>query len=351
MADVDRGVLVVADISGYTRFVSGVELEHSTAIVSELLGAVVEQLAGVATLAKFEGDAAFCAARDPISAPSLTAALFGCYDAFRRRLRDARHLTTCTCDACREMVSLDLKVVVHHGAWIAHDIAGREELTGPDVIVVHRLLKNTVAERFGLRGYALLTTAAVDATGVDVTDAKRFTEEVDDVGSVELYVLDLPALWEAEQERAAVVVEGEGARELVFEMAATPAELWEWFSDPARRVQWNQADRIDVEPSSGTSGVGTVNHCVHGKSTITEEILDWKPYRYCTLLVSSPVGKFMMTVTMVEHEGGTTLTVRVRPAARGVRALPVRLALNTKVKKDFTAGMGRLAALVRAAPA
>ncbi len=57
MAERRNGVLLIADISGYTRFVGGVELEHGTATVGDLLGVVVEQLRSIATLAKFEGDA------------------------------------------------------------------------------------------------------------------------------------------------------------------------------------------------------------------------------------------------------------------------------------------------------
>ncbi len=41
------------------------------------------------------------------------------------------------------------------------EIAGRKELSGPDVILVHRMMKNTVKEKTGLSGYALVTDVAV----------------------------------------------------------------------------------------------------------------------------------------------------------------------------------------------
>ena len=90
-----------------------------------------------------------------------------CYFAFRRRLRDIGQASTCDCNACIRMPSLDLKVVAHHGPIVRQRIAGREELVGSPVIVVHRLLKNHVAETTGFRAYALYTEACLAAMGID----------------------------------------------------------------------------------------------------------------------------------------------------------------------------------------
>ena len=42
------------------------------------------------------------------------------------------------------MGDLDFKFVAHHGEMVKQKMGGREELAGRDVILVHRLLKNTV---------------------------------------------------------------------------------------------------------------------------------------------------------------------------------------------------------------
>ncbi len=75
-----------------------------------------------------------------------------CYFGFRRRRRDVRQATSCECNACSRIPDLDLKFVVHHGEAILQKVAGRQELLGSDVIVVHRLLKNEVVERTRDRG-------------------------------------------------------------------------------------------------------------------------------------------------------------------------------------------------------
>ena len=51
--------LVIADISGYTSYLAGVELDHAQDILADLTGAVVRALRPTFRLAKLEGDAAF----------------------------------------------------------------------------------------------------------------------------------------------------------------------------------------------------------------------------------------------------------------------------------------------------
>lgn len=343
----DRGALIIADISGYTKFVGGVELEHGAAIVADLLSVAVEQLSGVAKLAKLEGDAAFCVATSVPDADAAMTALYGCYDAFRRHLRDAQHLTTCTCDACSQMSSLDLKVVVHVGEYVTQRVAGSTEVAGSDVILVHRLLKNSVAKR----GYALVTDAAARAVDLPLERwgylAQR--EEVDDVGAVDVHVLDLAELWAAEQERSAVVVPEEGSKVLTYELPGPVPVVWDWMSDPQKRRSWNGADSIDAVDSDGPSGVGTVNHCVHGRAKINEEIVDWKPYNYCTFRNHAPFGTFLFMVNVApNHDAGTTVQFRMRPEGGGFNSFKFGAAYRLLMKKDMDKGMARLRELITA---
>ena len=58
-----EGYLLLADISGYTTFLTGTELEHSHAIVTELTRAIRAALCPPMQFVKLEGDAVFCFAR------------------------------------------------------------------------------------------------------------------------------------------------------------------------------------------------------------------------------------------------------------------------------------------------
>jgi len=45
--------------------------------------------------------------------------------------------TTCECAACHNTVDVDLKLIVHYGEYIEHELAGHKELSGPDIILAH----------------------------------------------------------------------------------------------------------------------------------------------------------------------------------------------------------------------
>ena len=57
---VRSGYLLLADISGYTAFLVGTELEHANAIVRELTTLVRVRLSPPMRFVKLEGDAVFC---------------------------------------------------------------------------------------------------------------------------------------------------------------------------------------------------------------------------------------------------------------------------------------------------
>jgi hypothetical protein len=174
-----QGVLLLADISGYTGFLQGVAEAHRAlivdtddppyayAVMSSTLQGIVEALAPLFQIAKLEGDAVFAVADDgTVSGESTLGTLRDCYAAFRGRLATAAETWTCTCNACSTINSLDLKFIVHHGGYVAQTIAGYTELLGPEVNTAHRLLKNHAAQLVGRVPYALFTDAATDALSI-----------------------------------------------------------------------------------------------------------------------------------------------------------------------------------------
>jgi hypothetical protein len=55
----ENACFAIADISGYTHFGSGVELDHAQDIIADIMDTLVRALRPPFRLAKFEGDAAF----------------------------------------------------------------------------------------------------------------------------------------------------------------------------------------------------------------------------------------------------------------------------------------------------
>ena len=186
--------LLIADISGYTSYLAGAELDHAQDILADLMTTVVGSLRPGFRLAKLEGDAAFAyLLAERIDGSQLLDTVERTYFAFRRRLRDITQATACECNACVLMPRLDLKFIAHHGSIIRHRIAGREELVGSDVIVAHRLLKNHVVERLGIPAYALFSAACVAAMGIDpvALGMTEYHDTYDDLGEVAGWVEDL----------------------------------------------------------------------------------------------------------------------------------------------------------------
>ncbi len=311
---------LIADISGYTGYLADVELDHAQDILADLIGAVVTALRPNFRLAKLEGDAAFTYfTTETIDGSMLLDTIERCYFGFRRRRRDVRQATSCECNACVRIPDLNLKFVVHHGGAIHQKVAGRQELLGSDVIVVHRLLKNEVVERLGMTAYALLTQRCIDATDVDpaALAMRPIIGTYDRIGEVPAWALDLERRWQEEEARARVIVSPQG---MVFGVSAPtvapPQVAWEFITTPGRRKEWQfgATDIIVTGSVGGRRGPGSTNHCMHGTDAVIEEILDWRPYDYFTVrtTVDTPTGpaRMLHTVELEPSPGGTTIHFR-----------------------------------------
>ncbi len=327
----ERACLVLADISGYTTYLAGVELDHAQDILADLTDTVVRALRPTFRLAKLEGDAAFAyVITDAVDGSVLQDTIEHCYIAFRRRLRDIGQASQCDCNACTYLPRLDLKFVVHHGQIARQRMAGREELVGRDVIVVHRLLKNDVQTALGIGAYALYTDDCVRMMGIADPAGAGLIEhrETYDVGEVVGWVRDLEAVWQDAEDTAAVVVApAQTGWATSFTFDGPPAIVWEWVTSPARRLQWQiGVEAVNEDVVGGRRGVGTTNHCVHGRDAIVEEILAWHPAELLTTRFQMPMpGAPKLTRSELFEptaDGSKTLlTVRVqRPSSAKDRA-------------------------------
>jgi len=97
----ESACLLIADISGYTGYLAGVEIDHAEDILADLTTTIVNALRPGFRLAKLEGDAAFTyVITDRIDGSLLLDTIERCYFGFRRRRRDVRQATSCECNAC-----------------------------------------------------------------------------------------------------------------------------------------------------------------------------------------------------------------------------------------------------------
>jgi hypothetical protein len=187
------GVLVLADISGFTAFVTSTELEHGPQIIAALLESVMDRLSPPLEIQEVEGDAVFALGADAAlpSPARLLDVVDRAFADFKARQRELAADDSCTCGACRSVDTLELKIVAHHGRFLRQAVGGRAQVAGPDVILAHRLLKNGVAPG---RAYLLLTEAMLRWLGVDAEELGLTgrVESYEHLGDVRCFVRDFP---------------------------------------------------------------------------------------------------------------------------------------------------------------
>ncbi len=327
-AQMQHGLLVLADISGFTSFVAQTELEHSHDILSELLELLVSRLTPTFNLVEIEGDAVYVTAPEARAPRGDTLLEFyeSTYAAFKDRVEAVRRRTTCTCNACRLIPTLDVKFITACGDYVLQNIAGSNKPVGSAVNLVHRLSKNHVAEATGWHAYALFTESALAHTNVSSNGMHIQAETYEHLGTVTTYSLDLLTRYRKMVEARRVFVARQDADwALTLDLPAAAPVVWSYLNDPEKRVLW---DRNEIRPdkTDARRGVGSRNHCVHGKnSERLQTILDWRPFDYYTIedqASTSDKPEMLLTCQLVPNAGGTQLNVHLKmlmPAPTPVR--------------------------------
>ncbi|MBI5079692.1 MAG: DUF2652 domain-containing protein, partial [Chloroflexi bacterium] len=299
-----HGYLLLADISGYTSFVAGTELEHAHEILTELLAVIVKRFQQALTISKLEGDAVFAYVPEFkfTRGEALIELIEATYVAFRDTQVNMHHRTTCTCSACRAIPTLDLKFFAHHGDYIIQDIMGSKELVGSDVNLIHRLMKNHVSEATGWKAYTLFTQKGLEHVGISNDGMHPQVENYEHLGDVQTYSDNLHERYQQIIETRRVFLEAKDADAVYTqEFDAPPAIVWDWWNNPLNRDNWDPAGhnrwRLGTRLSGGRTGVGARNHCAHGKDDALEEITDWRPFDYVSLI--SIVSNMSMPETVI----------------------------------------------------
>ncbi|HET9757037.1 MAG TPA: DUF2652 domain-containing protein [Candidatus Limnocylindrales bacterium] len=343
----ETGFLVIADLTGYTAYLSRSEIEHAPAIAGDLLETIVGRLEPPFRLSKFEGDAAFLFAEDGRADGSLLLdAIEAAYVAFRRRLRSIDQATSCDCNSCRLAPRLDLKVFIHHGTFVHGRIAGRDELAGSDVILVHRLLKGAGAGEAHGNGFAQFTSAAIAALGLDADSLGLQAGQVtiEHLGPVDTFTLDLEARWQAETGmRRLEIAETDVVLDVQTTFPAEPSIVWAYLTSPQLRTLWEGPIAIEEVSTGGRRGIGTTAQCVTGRLATLEEIVDWQPYdRVAWRLAVPGIGPVAATADLEPTVDGTRL--RLRWAYHGDAAID---AVGVeRIRADKEAAYARLATVI-----
>ena len=228
----EQGYFVIADITGYTAFLSSSELEHAEDSLRSLINLLIEQTKPPLVISRLQGDAVISYAPQAsfLQGQTLVEIIENSYVAFRQARERMQLNTTCTCAACQNIPNLDLKFLVHYGSYVLQQTPMYQELVGNDVNLTHRLLKNRITELTGVKAYAAYTEPAVEALGIKefCIDMSQHTESYEHLGEVLLFIQDLQRVWTRERERRRVLVEpGEAWFTVEGDIPAPPPLVWD----------------------------------------------------------------------------------------------------------------------------
>jgi hypothetical protein len=162
-----NGIFFLPDISGFTEFVNKTEISHSKHIIKELIELIISLSPDVFDVVEIEGDAVFLVTEEEnIALEELFHAIEHMYIQFHDHLKLFESKRICPCGACSTASNLTVKFVVHVGELDYLQIKGEKKPYGPDVILAHRLLKNSIMHD----AYALISGRKIQIDSKESTD-------------------------------------------------------------------------------------------------------------------------------------------------------------------------------------
>jgi len=181
-----KSLYFIPDITGFTSFVKSVEVEHSQHIISELLELIIDADDLELSVAEVEGDAVFFYKQEDVpGANDILKQIQKTYVRFHEHLKLYQTRRICDCGACTTAVNLSLKFIVHEGDLSMITVKGKEKPFGEDVIRIHKLLKNSIAEKeYLLYTKDMLDKAALINGDEEWSNVAAGMDDYEDIGEI-----------------------------------------------------------------------------------------------------------------------------------------------------------------------
>lgn len=266
-----RSLLFIPDITGFTEFVNRNEIEHSQHIISELLESIIDSNTLNLEISEIEGDAVlFYKSQDVPSLREVYEQAKQMFLKFHSHLKLYESQRICQCGACSSASRLSLKFVVHCAEIGFTTIKNNRKPFGPDIVLLHRLLKNNVEHG----EYILFTNAYLQERQEqkDLLNEIKFEEgfsEYENVGLVNYEYVALSDLHSEVPDPPKVMLPEKMkdpiAEEFVFNMPIL--EVYEYLTNFDLKKQWNEGIDEFKYDEERVNRVGTKHICVFEKGT------------------------------------------------------------------------------------
>jgi hypothetical protein len=260
----EKATIFIPDISGFTEFVTKTEIEHSAHIINELLDLVIKQNNSGFSLSEIEGDAVlFYKKGEILTKTALVNQCLEIFSAFHKVLKIMERDMVCRCGACQSASMLTLKFIIHYGTIWEFKIANIVKATGIDMIIAHRLLKNTISSN----EYILISHPCIegfpDSSESLGLNWMKHTESYPAIGEIELEYADLREIKStipAPPERNNLV-EHEAGDTVSIEIDAPIEEVYQKLIDIDMLPEW-MIGITGIKRDVGVERIGTKHVCM-----------------------------------------------------------------------------------------
>lgn len=275
-----NATILIPDISGFTKFMTSTELAHSSRAINMLIDEIINSVGDEYEVSEIEGDAVLLIRKGP--APTQKEVEDTClriFNDFHFRRKWMHKYAVCPCEACQGLAHLTLKFVAHHGPLAEIKVGKFVKQSGPEMIVAHRLLKNSIDSH----EYLLLTdrilTGGPPANGELLSWNSSF-EEYESIGKVPFHfsLLQAAKLLIPEPPEPDYYPLYEASDYWQVNIKANFKEVYVTLMSVPTRNLWLPGLRVVVQDVADVF-VGNIHHCsFNGYSTVVSAIkMDMKP--------------------------------------------------------------------------
>jgi len=349
-AAADEVLFFIPDLGGFTKFIAETEIQHSQHIIKELLEILVDANVLGMKVSEFEGDAVlFYRNGAPPSLEQLVQQARKMYLDFHTRLKKFEYARICQCGACAGASGISLKMVAHFGSAGTMQVKNHLKFIGKDIIIAHRLLKNSVS----VPEYLLVTQSTlsrIDGADGQLVYFANGADAYDSLGTIEYHFKSLDGYLDEVKVDPPVPAGLKNPRkmtQLTRRIDAPIEQVYQRLIDLPGRMNWMAGvSRIEMS-NEQPNQIGKTHRCVRGDegvpvmttdvriSDTTMELweTDLKKTSACRyLLTRAPGGKADLAVE---------LFVRDNPIIRTI----FRVLMEKKLKAFFEKSIANLGAL------
>jgi hypothetical protein len=311
----NEGLIFIPDISGYTKFINQTEIEHSRFIIQELLEVLISSNKLSLNISEIEGDAIlFYRFGKPPAIKEMYQQVEAMFCNFHKQLKQYEKRRICPCQACQNAKDLTLKVITHHGEFSTYSVREFKKLIGKDVIKAHQLLKNDIPTH----EYWLITEDLFHPQHCNEMFPEwiqwRKGSKQDEHHDIGFHYSFLTPLKEGltEDVKNELAIKGDRIKMITRQkdFSVDIEKLFGVVVDLTQRIKWIEGIDAVENISTPMPQIGTVHHCIMGKSANVLITSDFKKDSQTIILEETDKRKIGTCQMLLEKKGenNTTMT-------------------------------------------